>query len=54
MLNFVFQVEVSDAGGASRTGRRGGQGVRGGGRSFSVSVFNLLDWCVCYNCAFLG
>ena len=42
VLNFVLQGELSDAGGTSRAGRRGGQGVRGGGRLFSVSVFKLL------------
>ena len=42
VLNFVLQGELSDAGGTSRAGRRGGQGARGCWRSFSVSVFKLL------------
>ena len=52
LFNFVLQVEVSDGGSVSRPGRRGGQGGRGGGRSFSVSVFSLLNWCVYYIYAF--
>ena len=42
VLNFLLQGELSDAGGTSRAGRKGGQGAQGGGRSFSVSVFKLL------------
>ena len=41
-LIFVLQGEFSDSGGTPRTERRGGQGVRGGGRLFSVSVKSAL------------
>ena len=41
-LIFVLQGEFSDSGGIPRTERRGGQGVRGGGRSFGISVESAL------------
>ena len=40
----MLQVEVFDDGICHHPGRRGGQGARGGGRAFSVSVCG----CVIY------
>ena len=44
LFYFVLQAEVFDDGICHRPGRRGGQGARGGGRAFSVSVCG----CVIY------